>query len=576
MLSKISIKARLLLLTAIPQAALVLVLILGVNGMTNIKSDLDVIYSEQLLPAEALRDIQEIYLTEIASTRETLFEQSVSPSVLVKKLKEHNTEAWRIWEKYKLENPLLRADKIKSSIDASITKVNQDIEMLSEKLYSRNVTSGEVSSAVSGLYETGQLINGHIKQLIEQHLSKSKHLQMDASTQFKEAQYAIILSASLCITLLLIGGFLVSKSIATPLAQINSVISDVFQNSNLSARVKTQGNDELAIIGSSLNSMLEKQQGTLSHMTDAAEQLSTASEQLSAISAEVSNTVSQQWQRTSGVSSAIDQLNELSRDVASRTVIAAQNAAASNSDAQEGNQALEDSAQSINSLTARMNETVLAMSKLYIKSEEIAEVVDTIQEIAMQTNLLALNAAIEAARAGEAGRGFSVVADEVRSLANNTQAATEAIRNMISSLQDEAKRSSEALNISSEQSSACAQLTSRASEVIGKLSTSIRAMDNENRLIADVSEQQSDSTSQISLSMAQLDESIQEIAQGAEQSAIASREIAMLACSLREHELAFQSNRKMNYSVFHPGATRHVASEQVVESQLRGSTLSSS
>lgn len=548
MLNRTSIKTRLLLLTAIPQAAILFILILSIKGMADIKKDLDIIYSDHLIPTEELRSIQALYLTKIADTGEQFSKNETTTAV--KNLQKHHVNAINTWNTYKSKNKSPTIETIKSSIDQSTIFINQHLNTLSQAAYSHNIDINVSSNAIRELHRNALNINANIDELIEQHLKMSQHLQSDAGDEFQQMQYALIVSAISCIALLLSGGIFVSKSISRPLADIKNTITDVFQNSNLSARVTTQGDDELSIIGASLNRMLEKQQGTLSHMTDAAEQLSTASEQLSAISAEVSNTVTLQWQRTSSISTALKQLNDLSRDVANRTVIAAQNAATSNVDAQEGTLILEDSTKSINSLTTRMNETVAAMSKLYIKSEEIGEVVDTIQEIAMQTNLLALNAAIEAARAGEAGRGFSVVADEVRSLANNTQKATEAIRNMISSLQDEAKKSSEALNVSAEQSSACAQLTGRASKVINALGASILTMDDENRVIANVSEQQSESTRGISLSMTQLDESIQEVAQGAEQSAIASREIAILACSLREHALKLQTHDKADYAAW--------------------------
>lgn len=540
MLKLTSIKTRLTLLTAMPQVALVFILVLGIKGMSEIRNDLDLIYTEQLLPIENLRGIQGTYLNKMTGASEEFASGDLSPAMLIRALKEHDSEAISSWNAYKTANKMLSAPQAEQAIGTSIGQISQKIEALSDQLFAQHLDSVDTAKITQYLQEAIAPINKHIDQLIEQHLSQSKNLQADASSKYQWTKSTLIAISVLCIGLLFIGGMIVSKSISKPLAHIKNIITDVFHNSNLAARVTVKGSDELAVIGTSLNSMLEKQQETLSHMSDAAEQLSTASEELSAISAEVSNTVSQQWQRTSGISSAISLLNESARDVASRTVIAAQNAATSNADAQEGNQVIEDSIQSINALTGRMNDTVSAMSQLYSKSEEIGEVVDTIQKIAMQTNLLALNAAIEAARAGDAGRGFSVVADE----ANNTQKATEAIRNMITSLQEEAKKSSEALNISAEQSNASAQLATRASEVISALGTSIRTMDDENRVIASVSEQQSESTSNISLNMAQLDESIQEVAQGAEQSAIASREIAILACSLREHALEFKTTSR--------------------------------
>jgi methyl-accepting chemotaxis protein len=301
-----------------------------------------------------------------------------------------------------------------------------------------------------------------------------------------------------------------------------------------------QGDDEVVTTARAFNSMLETLQGLIRHLADAALQLAAASEEMSSISDQVSHTASGQGRQTAMVATAVHQMSAAVQEVARNAQDTAQTANAASQEARQGSTLVTANLAAIERLSQSVTGAGVVIDQLHAQSDEIGKVLSVIQSIAEQTNLLALNAAIEAARAGEAGRGFAVVADEVRSLASNTQKATESIRGMIDALQGGARQAVSAMRDSSEQVGTSVSHARESGEVLNHIAGAIEGIAEGNAQISTATEEQTSVANEISQNINSLNDSISEVVSGAEQSALASRDLAKLATSLQQQVVSFK------------------------------------
>ena len=205
---------------------------------------------------------------------------------------------------------------------------------------------------------------------------------------------------------------------------------------DLTQSIKVESKDEVGELLTAMNGMREKLLGMLSDISETTAQLSTASEEMSVVTAQTSQTIQNQHSETEQVATAMNEMTATVRDVASSITQTASSANEANEQTTEGTRVVQQAIGQINELAKQLDTSSQAINEVDQQSEAISTVLDVIKGIAEQTNLLALNAAIEAARAGEQGRGFAVVADEVRTLASRTQQSTEEINTIIEKLQN--------------------------------------------------------------------------------------------------------------------------------------------
>src|SRR3990167_1434490 len=241
------------------------------------------------------------------------------------------------------------------------------------------------------------------------------------------------------------------------------------------------------------------------------------------------------------VATAVHQMSVAVQEVAHNAQSTSNTAADANKEAHQGSELVQSNLRSIQDLSVSVEKAGEVINTLHSQSDEISKVLGVIQSIAEQTNLLALNAAIEAARAGEAGRGFAVVADEVRSLASNTQKATESIRSMIDALQGGARSAVSAMQLSREQAQNSVSHAREAGEVLGHIVHAIEGIADGNAQISTATEEQTSVAHEISQNISSLNDSIREVVNGAEQSSIASRDLAQLASGLQQQVQRFKA-----------------------------------
>ena len=270
----------------------------------------------------------------------------------------------------------------------------------------------------------------------------------------------------------------------------------------------------------------------MTRVAQASTQVASAAEQLSASSAQTNASVRTQREEALQVATAMNEMAATVSEVARHTAAASTASEEADAEAESGRATVKTVVASINQLAADIEESAGSMDDLLKSSEEISSVLDVIQNIAEQTNLLALNAAIEAARAGEHGRGFAVVADEVRTLANRTQSSIEDIHRSISRVQEASNRAATQMQQGHQQSQATVSKAHEAGEALEKINVAVEAINEMSVQIATAAEQQSSVAEEINQSVQRISHSIEETSQAADQVADASQELARLSAQL--------------------------------------------
>ena len=262
-------------------------------------------------------------------------------------------------------------------------------------------------------------------------------------------------------------------------------------NGDLTSELKTERNDEIGDLIHGLRNMQDQLKIMISHISQTTHQLTSLTGQMNTMATVAGENIERQQQETSQVTLAINELNTVSQDV-SRNITESTNATSKvRSENIKCEKTVNDAIETMHTLSKRLDDATNTIDEVAKNSNEISTVLDVIQGIAEQTNLLALNAAIEAARAGEQGRGFAVVADEVRSLATRTQESTEQIKEMIDRLQSGSKRGVEVMSQSREFAEVAVNRATEAGSSLSDISKHIVLIDDKNVQVASASEEQS-------------------------------------------------------------------------------------
>lgn len=304
-------------------------------------------------------------------------------------------------------------------------------------------------------------------------------------------------------------------------------------NGDLNTRLTLSGKDEMQKISVDFNHMAETFEALVQQITSATSQLAAASEEVSVISQESASNLNNQRSETEQVATAMNQMSATVQEVARNAGDAAGAATNADNEAKAGNSIVQQASRSIDELASEVESAASVIQQLAQDSDEIGSVLDVIKGIAEQTNLLALNAAIEAARAGEQGRGFAVVADEVRTLAGRTQESTQEIETMIDKLQTGAKNAVTAMESGSKKASIGVDQTKQAGEALAAITRAVTTINEMNTQIASAAEEQSATTEEMNKNIININQLADQTVNSSEQSTAASSELAKLATDLQ-------------------------------------------
>jgi len=411
---------------------------------------------------------------------------------------------------------------------ASVAKYTQLLEkkltMRSEKL-ALDVKADEVAEEM--LKELTQIQN------------KGREI-LKAASENSDATAAQAISTSI---VLVIGGlvaavvlaFFTIISITRPLDRVVVRLRDIAEGEgDLTQRLNEEAKNELGTLSHWFNTFVDKVQVVIGQVSEVSEQLSSAADQTSTITDQTSNGVREQQVATEHVATAMEEMVSTVQEVARNSSDAASATQAASEETQKGGQVVTRTVNRINELAEEVGQSADVIQQLAKDSESVGGVLDVIRGIADQTNLLALNAAIEAARAGEQGRGFAVVADEVRTLAGRTQQSTQEIQGMIERLQSGASSAVDAMERGRDKAQAGVEDAALAGQSLDSITSSVSSIQDINTQVASAAEEQSAVADEIKRNISSISEIAERTTLGAQETSQASEHLAQLSSRLRE------------------------------------------
>ncbi|MCK4742258.1 MAG: methyl-accepting chemotaxis protein [Sulfuriflexus sp.] len=407
----------------------------------------------------------------------------------------------------------------------SISKFNKmlknDLLDADEVTLTANHFFSNGSQAINAVYTFYDAISPELDSIFTQRIEHDKSQRLTT---------ILTIIAAIFITIYLFAGFY--TSVQNAIRQLSDAAGKL-ADGDLTARADLNSKDEMSHIADVFNDMAEKFGTVIEKVQGSTSQVATASEQMSAITVQTAQGVSQQQNDTTQVATAINEMSTTVQEVASNASSAANEANNANKQANNGKNVVNETVASITSLANEIESTATVIQHLKKESEDIGSVLDVIKGIAEQTNLLALNAAIEAARAGEQGRGFAVVADEVRTLAQRTQESTQEIESMISKLQSSANEAVNSMERGRRGANDTVTKANEAGEALDSIVSAITIINDMNTQIASASEQQSAVAEEINRNINNISQISDQTAGATQQTSTSSTELAGLADELQ-------------------------------------------
>ncbi len=534
MLSRLSISHRVLLLGIIPLLMLALVLaaaFFSIQQKDKLFNQLydehlailsDVMAVQQILQQSALQDIRK-YRTGWASAEAT--EQAV---------KQHIIQAQQAWQAFTAKRPVKADAEHYAELDDAFAKAIKHYEewisyagsdALLVRILNESTINNEIELRITSFTKLGEAF-------IQQQLAAGATVRDDAKRFTAQLVQGFLLAGIVLLLVISLLIWRVQRSVCRPLWALRDLLQHVQQNSDLSLRANTQGKDEIADAARALNQMISHFEQLVQKLGNSATALSGQAATVFQSSDAVSHSAANQANQAAQLATAVEQMSASVQDVADNARGAAEAAAQAEQLCSAGRSVAANSAKGISALAQQLTASADVVQKLQQESGQISAVVDVIRKISEQTNLLALNAAIEAARAGEAGRGFSVVADEVRTLSANTQQATESINTMVSVLQQQAASAVSAMQQAHQQADSSVQLAQDTGQRFVELASAVEQIAGANQSICSATGQQQLVANEIAGSIHQLNDNIGQLSDSAAAATGASEQLTLLASQL--------------------------------------------
>ncbi len=428
-----------------------------------------------------------------------------------------------------IDNALKNLESLPSRVpEQHIANLQQATDSL--KAYRAAVAQFRDSQVKNAAALANMSAQGDILIAVSKKLTESQTVVRD--TDAARAKNLLLIATALAVAFGLLAAWAITRQIIIPLNQTLKVAERVAAG-DLTHNLVSLRRDELGQLQRSMQSMTQGLRELVGGISDGVTQIASAAEELSAVTEQTSAGVNNQKIETDQVATAMNEMAATVQEVARNAEEASEAAVAADQQAREGDKVVGEAIAQIERLALEVGHSTEAMGELKRESDKIGSVLDVIKSVAQQTNLLALNAAIEAARAGEAGRGFAVVADEVRSLAQRTQKSTEEIEELIVGLQNGTQQVATIMDNSRTLTDSSVELTRRAGGSLESITRTVSAIQAMNQQIAAAAEQQSAVAEEINRSVLNVRDVSDQTSAASEETAASSVELARLGNHLQ-------------------------------------------
>lgn len=409
----------------------------------------------------------------------------------------------------------------------NLDRVLQVIKSGQEVLY-------ETDPLSKTLADSGRAVDRDLLALIEFNQESADVAAEQIQTLYERTVIVSALAIAIAILVTVLLAWSLTRSIVGPIQQVLRVALSISAGKLNEPRVLTDDRDEPAALLNTMYDMQESLWSTISHISESAGQLAAASEEMSAVMENSTSGLLQQRNEIEQAATAITQMSSAVDEVASNAVLTSELSRESDVDMRNGHQQVTEIVTLIQALAQEVSSASIQADVLSEQARGIGKVLEVIHNVAEQTNLLALNAAIEAARAGEAGRGFAVVADEVRSLAKRTQSSTQEIESIIAGIQNGTTVTGTALQLSVDQAEQTLERAHIVNNALERITVAVSQINERNLVIASASEQQALVAREVDRSLINIHDLSSQSAAGADQTSSASIELSRLAAGLNE------------------------------------------
>jgi len=507
-------------------------------------------------------------MQSLSNFTQLLYKHPFSVSIAVVKIEEAVTSMHRSMKDIALANSIQQINDAAAKVDVIEKQTFQYFDVLNERFLGdkseikvikenfinwspiRNkvielMKEGKRTEAAKITKEKGtkhiQDLNIRLSKLEEFATNKANEFTKNSLKQGESALLNLIVLVSIGIILAIVLSWRITLSILRPVGgepKDIEVLTHKVAEGDLSIKFKDSGKETGIYLAMRL--MVEKLKLMIEQISNSAASQTEATKSLASVSTQTKNNIAEQSHATEQVATAINQMHATSEEVAKNTSVAADATEAARLLVDQGTLKAEQSSNDIQELAKDLDKASQIIIELADSTEDIASILEVIKGISDQTNLLALNAAIEAARAGEFGRGFSVVADEVRALASNTQRSTAEIETKISKVQESAKASVESMKTGREQTDMIITQTEGVQQALAEIKDAVYQIIDMNSQIASATEEQSSVAAEVGKQVIEIQELSQKTDNDAEKVKTATEELAQFATQLNEYVKRFK------------------------------------
>jgi methyl-accepting chemotaxis protein len=380
--------------------------------------------------------------------------------------------------------------------------------------------------------EATDLMGVQINQLIALNTKSATEAGEISRAEYESANLSMIAVSVVAVLLTIMLAWLLTRSIVNPMTRAVRAAEEI-SSGDLTRPIEVDGKDEATQLLRALATMQRNLRQTIELISGSSTQLASAAEELSAVTEESSRGLQQQNNEIEQAATAVNEMTAAVEEVARNAVSTSEASQQSNQAARQGRDRVVETVKSIQDMTQQIQATSGLVEGLAAQGRDIGKVLDVIRSIAEQTNLLALNAAIEAARAGEAGRGFAVVADEVRALAHRTAQSTTEIEQMVAGIQTRTGDAVQSMSRNTDSTRTTLSLASSAGDALELITEAISQINERNLVIASASEEQAQVSREVDRNLVNIRDLAAQTAAGANQTSAASHELSRLAVDLK-------------------------------------------
>ncbi|MCT8987500.1 methyl-accepting chemotaxis protein [Shewanella phaeophyticola] len=486
------IKQKMLFSTLIPLVILIMICGVAVNMMGKIESGVARIYTDRVVPLEDLKIIGDEYAVSVIDAINKANAGNFTAQEASQTLISAKSNIDTRWEKYLATELTPEESQLSSEANTMFSPANQQIDLLINKLNNMSgVISGQLSEDIMPLYNVIDPISGKISELVALQIRVAGDEWLLTQDIYNSSIKLFIFFTFCAVVISILLTIWILRSVMRPVTDILMKLQLIKQNSDLTQVFTPYNDDELGMISTSLTEVITHLRNIIESITDAANTINSSSGELQRFTEETNHRMLQQQEESEQTATAMNEMTATVSEVVQSTNFAAEQTKKANEYAESGNNIVNHSIDSMSQLSNQISKTAEVISHVAKESQNIGQVLSVIKSIAEQTNLLALNAAIEAARAGEQGRGFAVVADEVRTLAQRIQESTLQIDTMIGELQDSVVLAVSSMDEGLVLVNNANDKTSSAGTVLSDIVTSVDSINELNTQIATAAEEQS-------------------------------------------------------------------------------------